>query len=218
MIELSTRPSTSVLCIATIASTSSSVETLCLPFSIIVRARLRAEYDVGGCSAAALLSVRAIGQNLVGAVLAARAVHIRCIPGIVRHSSALQVGTVPRCHARRLMRQGRQSLGGRRVATGVEIKEIERAGKTLKLNPGGLDLGLAEIIENPRPDQSHDQANDGDDDQHLDQREATFAVSTGRRPRCYVARAARPEFQMASKQDDPPARHLTAPFASANAL
>src|SRR3984957_15547931 len=125
--------------------------------------------NIGGKSAAAFLTIRAIGGDLIRRVISRCAVCVGMAPGIVRQDVALQVGSVPCCHARRALHQRREPLRRRRKAAGIEIEQVGRARKALQLNLRRLNLGLAEIVENARADQAHDQADDADDDQHLDQ-------------------------------------------------
>src|SRR4051794_1459570 len=135
----------------------------------------RAAGDISRCSTAALLTVGAEGNDVVGRPLAGRAIDVAVAPGIVGHHAAAQIWAVP---ARRIVaaRQRRQPFTAVRIAPEIEIIEIERAGKTLDLDLGGLRLGLAEIVEDARSDQRHDQADDGDHHEDFDQRE------TGLRP------------------------------------
>src|SRR5262249_22937009 len=135
--------------------------------------------DIGCRSGSTFLAIRTIGHDIVGAVLPRRAVLIGIAPGVVGHDRALQVRSVPRHRAARTLHQRGQAFGARRVAAVVEEIEIERAGEALDLNLGGLGLRLGEVVEDPRPDQTHDQADDGDDHQDLHEREATLAMARG---------------------------------------
>src|SRR5579864_2583470 len=108
------------------------------PTLLIPGARHGVEREVGGGAAAALLPVRSQRDNVEGAVLARRAIDVGIVPGIVGNVAALQIGTVPGCNAGRGLDQRRQPLGRRGVAAGVEIEQVERAGKTLHLDLRGL--------------------------------------------------------------------------------
>ena len=108
-------------------------------------------------------------------------------PGIVRDRPGAQIRTVPGLDTALLLRQRRQALGGGRIASDIEIVEIERARKALDLNPGGLHLGFAQIVEDARTHQRHDHADDRDDDQNLDQGEAALAMPASRPPRGCVS-------------------------------
>src|SRR5262249_22742768 len=109
-------------------------------------------------------------------MLARRSIHIWLSPRIQRYVSALEVRTVPRRDAAGGLHQDGKPLGARRIAPGVEIEEIERAREALDLNLRGLDLGFAEIVQHPRADQSHDHADDRDDDENFHQSEAALAA------------------------------------------
>src|SRR3984885_5894035 len=143
--------------------------------SLIPGTRHAVERDVGGDAAAAFLAVRTVRDDVVRPVLPRRAIHIRIVPGIVGDIAALQIGAIPGRDTRRAVNQSPESLGRRRKAAGFEIEQVERAGEALNLYLGGLDLGFAEIVQNPGTYQPHDEADDGDHHQHFDQREAGFA-------------------------------------------
>src|SRR5262245_42934500 len=150
---------------------SSRVKPRCVTSFISGGCRLF-EGNVGGIAAATLLAIGAIGDDVIRAMLAGRPIDVGVIPGIFRNIAALQVRPIPRGNAGRPLYQRGKSLRARRKSSGIEIKQVERAGEALQLDARGLDLGFAEIIEHTRADQAHDQADDGDHDQHLDQREA----------------------------------------------
>src|ERR1043166_124932 len=65
----------------------------------------------------------------------------------------------------------------RRIAARIQIIEIERAAEAFNLDFRRLHLGFAQVIDHARADQRHDQADDGDDDQNFDQREAAFVAA-----------------------------------------
>src|SRR5215211_109644 len=135
--------------------------------------------DIGCRSGSTFLTIRTIGHDIVSAVLPWRAILIRVAPGIVGHDRALQVRSVPGHRAARTLHQRSQPFRARRVTAIIQEVEIERAGKALDLNLGGLRLRLGQVIEHSRTDQTHDQADDGDDHQDLHQGKATFAVARG---------------------------------------
>src|SRR5579871_5424676 len=78
--------------------------------------------NVRGNPAAALLAVRAIGDDVVGRVLSGSAVNIRMTPWIVRNIAALHIGSVPGLDPRRPLHQCGEPLGRRWKAAGVEIE------------------------------------------------------------------------------------------------
>src|SRR5579864_3598816 len=166
---------------AMIASTQtiSSRVKPCLACSFILGRQIL-EGDVGRDAAAALLAVGSIGHNVIGTVLTRRAIDVSVIPGIAGNVTALQIRSIPGSNTRSLFHQRAQSFCTRRIAAGIEIKQIERSDEALQLDPRGLDLGFAEIVEHARTDQAHDQADDRDHDEHFDQREAglTFKPTT----------------------------------------
>src|SRR5580704_6735305 len=131
--------------------------------------------NVGRRAGAAFLSVRAKGNNVISSVLARRAIDVRMPPRIVGNGAAAQVGPVPRVDAARSLGERREALAGARIATVVEIEQIERAREALDLNARGLHLGFGEIVEHARSDQRHDQADDRDYHEYLDEREARLA-------------------------------------------
>src|SRR5882672_4480964 len=78
-------------------------------------------------------------------------------------------------YAPRPAHQRRQAFRRRGKPARIEIEQVERAAEALQLNLCGLDFRFAEIIENARADQPHDEADDGDHHQHLHEREALLA-------------------------------------------
>src|ERR1700675_3119928 len=120
-------------------------------------------------------------------MLPRRTVHIAVAPGIVGDIAALEIGPVPGGDARRRPNQRRQAFGGRWKPPGVEIEQVERAPEALQLNLGRLDLGLAEIVQNARADQTHDEAYDGDHHQHFHQRKYLLVdLPTAHFPRAFA--------------------------------
>src|SRR5216683_6303672 len=170
---------------AMIASThtiSSKVKPRCA--TLLIFCGRAFERNVGSDPAAAFLAVGAIGHDVVGAVFARRAIQVDVAPGIVGNAATLQIGAVPGGHAWRALNQRGQSFGGRRKPAGVEIEQFQRARETLQLNLRRLDLGFAEIVEHPRTDQAHDEADDGDHHQHFDQGKALLTcISAALSPR-----------------------------------
>src|SRR5579871_329976 len=162
---------------AMIASTQtiSSKVKPCFGESLIFRGQMF-ERDVGRYPTAAFLAIRSVGDDVIGAVVARGAVDVGMIPGIVGNIAALEIRSIPGSHTRCRTDQGRQSFRGRGKAPGVEIIKVERTLEALQLDPGGLDLGFAEIVEHAWTDQAHDQADDGDHDQHFDQRKARLVL------------------------------------------
>src|SRR5580692_1557704 len=63
--------------------------------------------DIGRDTASAFLTVRTVGDDVIGPSVARRAIHIRMVPGIVRQAAALQIGSVPGRHAGRTLHQSR---------------------------------------------------------------------------------------------------------------
>src|SRR5262249_2165220 len=114
-------------------------------------------------------------------MFARRSIDIRLPPRIIREVSTFQIRSVPRHDAASRPHQHGQALGTRGITSGIEIEEVERACKTLDLNPCGLRLRFGEIVEHPRPDQRHDESDDGDDHQNFHQREAVLAAPPGSR-------------------------------------
>src|SRR5438034_3670166 len=82
------------------------------PASFILGARLGTEHDVRSGAGSALLAVRTVGQDVVGAALARSAIQIGAVPGVIGHGAALQVRAIPRRQSRRPARQRAQSLRG----------------------------------------------------------------------------------------------------------
>src|SRR5580692_1206690 len=133
------------------------------------------ERNVGGNPAATFLAVGPVGYNVIRTVLSGRTIYVTVVPRVLGDVAALQIRPVPGRNAWRLPDQCRQSFRGGGETAGIEIEQVERAREALQLDLCRLDLGFAEIIENARADQAHDEADDGDHHQHLDQREALLA-------------------------------------------
>src|SRR5215475_7587228 len=74
------------------------------------------ERNVGGDAAAALLAVGSVGDDVIGTVLARRAIDISVVPGIAGDVAALQIGAVPGGDARRLLHQRGQTFRTRGIA------------------------------------------------------------------------------------------------------
>src|SRR6202043_4267907 len=85
------------------------------------------------------------------------------------------VWSVPAADAGMLLSQGRQSVRRRWKPAGIEVEQIECAAEALHLDLRSFDLRFAEIVENARADQAHDETDDGNPNQHLDQCETMLA-------------------------------------------
>src|SRR6185295_13867855 len=141
------------------------------------RASARPTGDVRRGSSATFLSVRAIGEKIIGAVLSRRAVDIGSAPGIGRNNGAFQVRSVPGRDGAGTLHQRREALGGVRVSPGVEEEQIERAAEALDLDFRRFGFRFGQVVEHTRTDQPHDQPDDGDHHENFDQREAALAVT-----------------------------------------
>src|SRR4029079_1252310 len=135
------------------------------------------ERNVGGGSAAAFLTVGPVGHDVIRRMVAGRPIQIAVVPGIGGHGAALQIWSVPGGDARRLADQCREPFRWGRKPARVEIVQVECAREALHLNPCRLDFGFAEIVENARTYQAHDEADDRDHHQHLDQRKSVLAYN-----------------------------------------
>src|SRR5262249_10697407 len=89
--------------------------------------------DVGGRAGAAFGIVGAVGDDVIGAVLSGRTVDVGLAPRIVRHRSALEIGTVPGLDVAGRAHQRHQPFRRGRITAGVEVEQIERARETLDL-------------------------------------------------------------------------------------
>src|SRR5262249_49922402 len=96
--------------------------------------------DVRGRSAPALLSIRTIPDDVIGAVLAGRAINVSMSPRIVGNEAAAQIRPVPGLGAPRPLGECRKALAGRRITAVVEVEQVERARERLDLDARGLDL------------------------------------------------------------------------------
>src|SRR6266404_7629548 len=143
--------------------------------SLIFRAGHVFDGNVGRQTAAAFLAIRSIGQDIVRATVSGRAIHIGVVPGIVGDVATLEIWSVPGRRARCPAHQRHQAFRRRGKPARIEIEQIERAAEALQLDLRGLDFRFAEIIENARTDQAHDEADDGDHHQHLHERETLLA-------------------------------------------
>src|SRR5579872_5785152 len=83
--------------------------------------------DIGGKPASAFLAVGAVGHDVVRPALSGRTIQIRMVPGIVRQAAALQIGAVPSGDPRATLHQSGKTFRGGRKATGIEVKQVERA-------------------------------------------------------------------------------------------
>src|ERR1700738_1434480 len=100
-------------------------------------------------------------------------------PRIVRNVALLQIRAVPSGFSGRTLHQGNKTFAGRRIVSEIEIEKIERTREALDLDRRGLHLGLAEVIEDPRADKAHEQADDRDHDQDFDQSKAVLMPGAG---------------------------------------
>src|SRR5712671_364761 len=143
--------------------------------SLIFRTGQVFDGNVGRKTAAAFLTIRSVGQDIVRAAVSGRTIHIGVVPGIAGDVTTFEIRSVPGRYARRPAHQRRQALRRRGKPARIEIEQVERAAEALQLNLRGLDFRFAEIIENARTDQAHDEADDGDHHQHLHERETLLA-------------------------------------------
>src|SRR5262249_10946547 len=119
--------------------------------------------DVGRRTGSTFLPIGSVADDVISAVLAGRPVDVGLTPGIVGDEAALEIRSVPGLRPAGTLRQRGEPFRTRRIPSGVEIIEIERAAEALDLNLRRLHLGFAQIIDHARADQRHDQADDGDD-------------------------------------------------------
>ena len=94
------------------------------------------------------------------------------VPGIHRHTLAAQIGTIPGRGPRGTLDQGLQSLLGGGVAPGVEAIEVQDRDNALDGLLGDGVAGAAELPQRRGRDEADQQAEDRDDDEDLEQREA----------------------------------------------
>src|SRR5262249_54743251 len=135
----------------------------------------RPALNVRGRAGAALLAVRAVRDDVIGAVLAWRSVDVSVPPGIIGNEARAQIRPVPGIDAAGALRQGGETFARARVAAGIEIKQVERAREALDLDARGLDLRLGQIVEHARADERHDEPDDGDHHEDFDEGETGFA-------------------------------------------
>src|SRR4051794_12423509 len=128
--------------------------------------------DVGVLARAARRLVGAQRVEVVGPVLAGRAVDVGIVPGVLRHVRAVDVGALPAAHVARVLEQHLQALLARRVAAGVEAVEVERRLQVGDLELGRVQLGAAQVADDPRAGERREQAQDHEHHEELDQGEA----------------------------------------------
>src|SRR2546430_1813179 len=133
--------------------------------------------DVGRSARPALLAIRSQRYDLVRAALGGSAVKVDVSPRIGWHGAGLEIGPVPNPGIAGSLRQRSKAFAAGRIPADIEIKQVKRAGETLDLEFGRLDLGLSKRIKHAGPHQAHDQPDDRDDDQHLDQGKARLSPS-----------------------------------------
>src|SRR5258707_772412 len=129
--------------IATMQTTSIKVK----PASASLSVSADPARDIGRRACSTFLPIRTVGDHVVVAVLAGRAIEVRLAPGIGGHHTALQVWPVPSPAGAAFLHQRGQALRGRRIAAVVEKIQIERAGKALDLDLRGLGFRFAEVVE-----------------------------------------------------------------------
>src|SRR3984957_14226307 len=173
----------SIAMIAITQTVSISVKPSCVSCGLFIR---RGRY-VGRGPASTFDAVGAVGGDLVGAVLAGRTVDVGLAPRIVRQLAALEIRAVPCGEPAGRLDECGQAFRRRRITTGVEIEQLERAGEALDLDLRRLHLGVAQIVEHPRADQRHDEADDRDHDEDFDEGEAALQ-SLARTPACGLTR------------------------------
>src|SRR5262245_44194238 len=67
--------------------------------------------DIGCCTGAAFLSIRAIGQDVVRSVLARRAIKVWPSPWVFGNDVAFQIRSVPAGYAARALHQRPETIG-----------------------------------------------------------------------------------------------------------
>src|SRR5690606_32354810 len=123
------------------------------------------------CPAAAIEPVGGDGEcfSITG-------VFVFVTPGIERDAVTAKVWTVPDLNGCRLLHQGSQSLGLYRIPPDIYVEDIERTGKRLDLELGRALAGIGQLRQDARAYEGRNQPDDGQHDQHLDQREARLAA------------------------------------------
>src|SRR5580700_10583359 len=92
------------------------------PASLLTRSLGACGRDIGGCPGSALLSIGAVGEDLIGAALAGRSIDVGLAPRVVRDAAAFQIRTIPCRQARGGLDECRKSLRRGRVSPGIEIE------------------------------------------------------------------------------------------------
>src|SRR5215831_21046055 len=121
-----------------IASTQ-TISSRTTPSSAVTKSA-RPALNVRRRAGAALLAVRAVRDDVIGAVLAWRSVDVSVPPGIIGNEARAQIRPVPGIDAAGALRQGGETFARGRIAAGIEIEQVERAREALHLDAGGLDL------------------------------------------------------------------------------
>src|ERR1700761_2732365 len=78
----------------------------------------------------ALMALRSVRDDVVRTVFSGRAIHVPIAPGVVRNDGAFQIRTVPGWGGFRLLDKCAKPFRGRRIATFVEVVQVEGATKT----------------------------------------------------------------------------------------
>src|SRR5262245_10421061 len=139
------------------------------------RACLLPVADVGVFPVPALDPVGAVGEQVVVAVLPGGAVDIGLAPGVLRDLRLVQVGALPGLEVARVAYQGFEPLARAREAPDVEREELQRALELLDLDLGDLVLSLRQLVVDLRSDDPGQKAEDHQNHDELDEREAPLA-------------------------------------------
>src|SRR5262245_56132918 len=120
---------------------------------------------------AARHAVGAVGNDIVGAMVAGTLVDVRLAPGI-RWSLFFEVGSVPSIDSAGLLIERGKSFLRRRIAADIETKRVESGTQQLDLRFGGLSRGFFFLSDELRYHQTGEQGDNRHHDQQLDQGEA----------------------------------------------
>src|SRR5262245_14353803 len=116
-------------------------------------------------------TIRAIRNNIVGAMVAGALINVWLAPGIGRNF-LLQIGTIPAVESAGFLVQGLKPLLRVRIAPDIEAERIQSHAKALYLSFGGFGRRLLSLFNVLRQHEPGEQNNNRRYDNQLDQRKA----------------------------------------------
>src|SRR5262249_14831953 len=126
--------------------------------------------DIPVAALAALAIVGAVRQEIVVAMIARPLVTIDPLPGVKEHIPAFDIGPIPAVNLGWCLYKRVKPLLLGRIATDIQLEQIERSSETLNLSARGVLLGPIQIFQELRNRDGTQKHDNRQNDEEFDKR------------------------------------------------